>query len=302
MNILTGSRRYFYHRFSSLILLPIFIAACSIMPESIERENLPQISVQAVQQNTDNYQGQTVRWGGIITQFINNADDTWIEVLSTELGSSGRPSSNRSNNQGRFIAKIDKFLDPEVYLEGNKLTIIGILAEKIDGKIGDFNYSFPVVVTQGHHLWPNRTYRQYPYITPGYWYYGFNPYWNFGYGYYGYGVIFNRGYYPYYPIFGHLQRHTQPLPANSMSGVFRPSRNIIWPTEINRYSMSRKVIANNNRPNVASRKDRNAYTAAQQRTKPATSHSAQQRQPRQYDESRRSVRSRKSRSNNQQEE
>lgn len=288
MNLLTGSRSFFYSRLGSLIFIPVFIAACSIMPESIDRENIPQISVQAVQQNTANFKGQSVRWGGIITQVINNADDTWIEVLSTDLSSSGRPSSNRNNNQGRFIAKINQFLDPEVYLEGNKLTVIGVLADKIDGKIGEFNYSFPVIETQGHYLWANQVYRQYPYITPGYWYYGFNPYWNFGYGYYGYGVRFNHGYYPYYPMFGHLDRRYEPLQHYTREGIYRPTRGDAKPMDINRQIIYQGA-GNNKRPNNS--KKPNAYSDSQHRTKPASRYSSMHRNSQQSEESRTSRRS-----------
>jgi len=160
----------------SLLLASLMISACTNMPTSIQSDSTFQLSLQTVQQKSADFKGKTVRWGGVITQVINNADDTWVEVLSLDLNSHARPSGSRKNSQGRFIAKITQFIDPEIYQEGHSITVVGILADKIDGKIGEFNYSFPVVIVQGHHLWSKRTFRHYPYIQPGYWYYGFHPY------------------------------------------------------------------------------------------------------------------------------
>ncbi len=216
-----------------LLILSVLVSACAHMPDSINSQNVTEISVQAVQQNSDSYKGQTVRWGGIITQVINNADDTWVEVLALPLSTSGKPSSNRQNNQGRFIAKFNEFIDPEVYQEGYSFTIIGILSDKIDGKIGEFKYSFPVIEVQGYHLWLKNSYRNYPYITPGYWYYGYHPFWRFGFDYYGYGVRLHHGYYPYYPFYGHLSRNIQPLSSSYRTAVFAPSRNTRWPVRAN---------------------------------------------------------------------
>ncbi|MFT5520685.1 MAG: outer membrane lipoprotein [Enterobacterales bacterium] len=187
--------------------LALLLSACSTMPESIQHQSPQQISVQAVHQGSTNISGQTVRWGGIITQVINNEKGTWVEVLALELNDIGRPSSNRLKNDGRFIAKVKQFLDPEVYQQGYSFTVVGTLAEKIDGKIGEFKYSYPTIDSQGHYLWPKYSRRTSHYVMPGYWYYGFHSNWHFGYNYYGYGIRYRRGFdYPYYPFYGHLTR------------------------------------------------------------------------------------------------
>lgn len=226
-----------------LIIVMSLISACSTMPDSIQGEHLTAISVQEVQQNTADHQGEVVRWGGVITQVINHEDDTWIEVLALELNIDGRPTSDRINNQGRFIAKIDQFLDPQVYQTGNSLTVIGILNDKIDGKIGEYNYSFPVVTVQGHHLWRTITQRAYRYISPGYWYYGHHQFWHFGYSYYGFGVRHHIGYYPYYPIYGHLQRRSKPLP-HRISGVFSHGADHFWPENTQQLFVANPVRMN----------------------------------------------------------
>lgn len=236
-SMLHGRSHNFATRMIALTMFFIIATGCSTIPEALVHENLSMISVEDVQQEPDNYKGQRVRWGGVITQIINNKDDTWVEVLALQLSSNGRPLSNRLNNQGRFIAKLDQFLDPEVYQAGYSITIIGTVTDNIDGKIGEYLYQFPVITVQGHHLWPKMTSRAYRYISPGYWYYGHHPFWNFGYSYYGFGVRFHYDYYPYYPIYGHLNRHSAPL-IKSMPGVFTSGVQPDWPLNKNLFVLS----------------------------------------------------------------
>ncbi|PCJ50539.1 MAG: hypothetical protein COA74_01800 [Gammaproteobacteria bacterium] len=202
------------------VLTILVLSACSNMPESIQYENPEEISLLAVQQGAINLTGQTVRWGGVITQVINNENDTWVEILALNLNDSGRPSSSRFNNDGRFIAKIDQFLDPEVYQQGYSFTVVGTLADKIDGKIGEFNYSYPVIQVDGHYIWPKKSPYRSHYVVPGYWYYGFHPHWRFGYSYYGYGVRSHQShYYPYHPFYGHMTRRATPVTKSIVPGI-----------------------------------------------------------------------------------
>jgi len=223
--------RYFklFTKSFTLLSLTLILSACASVPDTIQSGNVAELNPVMVRGHIDNYKGQTVRWGGVITQVINNEEGTWVEVLATELSQIGKPSTNRNNNFGGFIAKTDEFFDPEVYQEGYSFTVLGILTDSIDGKIGEYKYNFPVVTVQGSYLWRVRSYRTYPPIIPGYWYYGHHPYWHFGYGYYGYGVRFNRHYYPYYPIFGHLERDIAPIPQGRRAGTFKPDNKRFWP-------------------------------------------------------------------------
>ena len=210
------------------LALAAILSACSTMPEAIQYDITQEVSVQSIHQGKTTISGQTVRWGGVITQVINNEQGTWVEVLALQLNDIGRPSNNRLTNEGRFIAKIDQFLDPEVYQQGYSFTAIGKLADKIDGKIGEFKYSYPTINVEGHYLWPKYSQRTQHYVMPGYWYYGFHSRWHFGYNYYGYGIRHRYGlYYPYYPLYGHMTRRITPI-AHHRRGVFIPQNDKLW--------------------------------------------------------------------------
>jgi len=276
----------FINRVITLLFVPLFLSACAIVPDQIRSDNVTEINAQDVRGKMEQYKGKTVRWGGVITQIINNADNTWIELLALNLNDSGRPSSNRENNYGRFIAKIDRFMDPEVYQEGYSFTVIGIVTEEIEGKIGEHDYKFPVVSVQGSYMWQKRTHRYYPPIIPGYWYYGYHPYWRFGYSYYGYGVRFMDNYYPYYPIYGHLERNHKPLSRKSRPGHFQPDQKKFWPrrnkplyTELESYSLQKggadnvraaKYFRNTNNAGANNSRKQNAFSV---RSRTDNSHS-----------------------------
>lgn len=271
-----------FARLLAIFSLPLILSACAIVPDTIQSESVAEVNPSMARGHIDNYKGQTVRWGGVITQVINNADGTWIEVLAMNLSASGRPSGDRGQNFGRFIAKTDEFLDPEVYQDGYSFTVLGVLTEAIDGKVGEYDYNFPVVTVQGSYLWPVKSYRHhyYPPIIPGYWYYGHHPYWRFGYGYYGFGVRYHHHYYPYYPVYGHLARDLDPLPRNRRSGTVHSDDKRFWPIKTSEYLQYRNgrntsALQNrrengakigytrpNNRPAVNNSSNRRSQTAS----------------------------------------
>jgi len=225
-------------RLLSIISVLIF-SGCAIVPAAIEGDNFSNLNPAQVAANAQAHQGSSVRWGGIITEIINNEQETWIEILALPLGDTGKPSRYRQNNYGRFLAKTKQFLDPEVYENGMRITVVGQIDGVTEGKVGKRDYSYPTVIMNNHYLWPNRSYNTNHYIHPGYWYYGFHPFWRFGYQYYGYGIWnYPSYYYPYFPVYGYMSRSQEPI-AFRTPGDFRYSRQLRWPNTMNYYQSRR---------------------------------------------------------------
>ena len=131
----------------------LFLTGCaSNLPVELTTpiEGSPQVS--EVLQNFDAHKGELVRWGGSIASVENKEDETWVEIVSRELNRSGRPKSS-DQTDGRFLAKVSQFLDPEIYKKGRLVTIYGELAESQDGKIGERSYTFPVVNSKKAYMW-----------------------------------------------------------------------------------------------------------------------------------------------------
>lgn len=166
----------------SLIFL-IFITACATQIPKPVREPVQKLSLVEAQATYPKSIGTHVRWGGTIANVENNETETLVEIVERPLDSDSRPIQNDQSN-GRFLARIDGFIDPAVYAQGREITIIGTVEAPITRAIGKRPYSFVVVNASGYYLWPKlreplpEDYYYYPTpFWPGpFWYPGYYPY------------------------------------------------------------------------------------------------------------------------------
>lgn len=135
-----------------LIVLSVLTACATRPPAPISRIPATHVSVAEVQAQPQGFTGAEVRWGGLISKVENKAQQTWIEVVSLELKKDGEPRLN-GPSEGRFIATISGFADPQVYKEGYLLTVVGNIAGHITRPIDEFEYTFPLVTVSGSYLW-----------------------------------------------------------------------------------------------------------------------------------------------------
>lgn len=146
----------------------LFLYGCnSHIPTLIKTRPNQDLGYQQVKDNTESYHDKDVRWGGKIVSVENKEDSTWIEILANPLNNFGRPLSRHDKYQGRFIARIDGFLEPEQYAKDRYLTIYGKVEKNIVKLVDEYPYNYPLVHAKEHHLWRNyRTIRQFgPYYN-----------------------------------------------------------------------------------------------------------------------------------------
>lgn len=157
-------------RIPLLLLVSAMLAACAAnIPSVIRSEPAGNPPVAAVRADPQRFANVRVRWGGTIASVDNRAKETWIEIVSHDLASGGRPLEN-DRSQGRFMARIPGFLDPALFAKGRALTVAGVVAGQVTKLIGQYPYRFPVVKVQAYHLWqPLPQYQSPPYPPP--WYY-----------------------------------------------------------------------------------------------------------------------------------
>lgn len=101
-------------------------------------------------------QGQPVRWGGTITKIHNKAGVTVLEIVSRPLLRSGRPRHNDVTD-GRFLAEISSFLDPEIVSPGRDISVIGTITRIDDGLIGEAEYRYPVMSVFDYRFWKEKS-------------------------------------------------------------------------------------------------------------------------------------------------
>ncbi|UCD80932.1 MAG: Slp family lipoprotein [Desulfobacterales bacterium] len=103
------------------------------------------------------YQGETVIWGGIVIRVRNQPNQTILTVLETPLDFWGVPK-DEVYSRGRFMARVAKYLDPEVYGGKKKVTLAGdIIGEEIK-PLDETHYRYPVVRVKELHLFKGREY------------------------------------------------------------------------------------------------------------------------------------------------
>ncbi|MCG8448522.1 MAG: Slp family lipoprotein [Pirellulales bacterium] len=162
--------------------LLLLLAACnSHIPARIQTPPARDIEYQEVKRDVKSFRDQSVRWGGKIISIENKEDSTWIEILSNPLNSYGRPVSS-GYYRGRFIARVDGFLDPEHYAKDRYITVFGKVETRLVRQIDEHPYDYPLIHAQEYHLWAGyrRPHYHYPY------YYGYYPHRRFYYPYYRY--------------------------------------------------------------------------------------------------------------------
>ena len=164
-------------------LLPFILAGSALLgacasnvPLAIRTPAAGDIRVNEVQQASDQFSESRVRWGGEIISVENVADETHIEILSQRLSKSGKPISD-SQSRGRFIARIEGFLEPQDYPKERKITVTGWIEDVIEKPVGDYPYPYPRVEVDTYYLWPeqkvyHRPYYYDPFYDPFYY-----PYW-----------------------------------------------------------------------------------------------------------------------------
>jgi outer membrane lipoprotein len=156
------------------------------VPDAIRNAPTNEITIKSVQASPKAYLKDQVRWGGNIISVNNKPTETWVEVLARPLDYEGEPNSEAANT-GRFIARINGFLDPAIYTTERKITVQGQLENTIVRLIDEHPYRFPLVQAKTHYLWPKPPEIIEPWRDPWYPYYPYryDPFYDSRLPYYG---------------------------------------------------------------------------------------------------------------------
>ncbi len=120
------------------------------------------------------YRGRVVILGGYILATQNEPGGSVLTVIQAPPDWRYKPKS-RDLSQGRFFVTTERFLDPEVYGKGCRITVGGRVAGVRGQSVGGATYRFPTIEAQELHLWPKKTHPVapcYPFYDPWYdpWY------------------------------------------------------------------------------------------------------------------------------------
>lgn len=138
-----------------LSLLPLLLAACATTPKFDTRGIDLNITPQLAVAQGDAVQKSRQLWGGVIVASTNLKEATQFEILAYPLDDNQKPDTSKEP-VGRFIAEQTGYLETTTYGQGRLLTVSGTLQEWRTGRIGEAEYSYPVLKIEQLYLWPRR--------------------------------------------------------------------------------------------------------------------------------------------------
>jgi outer membrane lipoprotein len=178
--------------FPFLVFIFMLSACASNIPIEIQQD-ANDITIDAVRSNFERYKGQYVRWGGTIIGVENNESDSWIEIVGKQLNSYGKPKYS-DHSLGRFLVRVEGFVDPAIYKTDRVLTVYGVVESRVVRQIDEHPYTYTLIEAEKHYLWREyNRYRHYAYYYPYYYPYRY---------YYPYHFGFHFGHH-----FGHHHRY-----------------------------------------------------------------------------------------------
>lgn len=156
----------------------LLLTGCVSIPEAI-RTPVDGPTVPEARTNPQSHAGAQVRWGGTISGIDNLEDRTVLTIVARPTTRRGEPLGEEAST-GRFLAEINRFLDPEVYKPGRRVTVVGRFTGIRAASIDQYVYDYPVVRGRDLYLWEDYVRRAPRYPGPYYHRYRY-PYWHYPY-------------------------------------------------------------------------------------------------------------------------
>ena len=136
----------------------------------------PTVEYAQVRSDPEAWRGSTLVLGGRIIDVKNEKEGSTLEILRYTLDRVGQPIA-ADEAGGRFLARSERFLDPEIYEAGRLVTLTGTVEGSETRPLGGGDYVYPVF-RLGEIQLLREPYRSYPYAP---YYYDYP---HFGYPFY----------------------------------------------------------------------------------------------------------------------
>jgi len=135
------------------IVLTITGCAGGPISKSLREEARKDITFRMVAENPEAYRGSLVIWGGEILKVQNTQTGSEMYILETPLEHRQRPKG-RHHAEGRFIARTALFLDPQVYKNGTRVTVAGVIEGSRVEPLGNTQLRYPLLQLDQVAIWP----------------------------------------------------------------------------------------------------------------------------------------------------
>ena len=130
-------------------VMVLALSGCATIPDNLEGDYAQEPLPNAVGEDGSE---RPVRWGGVLLETRQEEDGTCMLLLARPLDRWYRPQIGAELG-GEFIACQDGTLDPDVYVPGREVTVVGLLDGFAEGYVGEDLHLFPLVRTRSAHAW-----------------------------------------------------------------------------------------------------------------------------------------------------
>jgi outer membrane lipoprotein len=165
-------------RAAGLLVVALLLAGCAAFPRAALEGVSREVTVADLRRDPVAHAGQRVIVAGEILATRPRPGQTEIELLARPLGFDDAPERTDASD-GRVLVSTGQFLDPAVFAEGRRITVLGRVTGAEERTIGDLPYRYPVIASEQIRLWSrDLPPAAYPYPFP-WWPYGYRirPYW-----------------------------------------------------------------------------------------------------------------------------
>lgn len=153
-----------------LPLLALLLGGCGssgfVVPESLEPQVDRSVSFQQLLASPESYQGKMVVVGGEVLKAATAEGGTVLEILQLPLDEGRRPARERTESQGRFLARQETFLDPATVGDRARITIVGQVSGARTQRLDEVEYRYPTLDIKHLHLWRPEDYAERPRTGP----------------------------------------------------------------------------------------------------------------------------------------
>jgi len=140
--------------FCTLGALLLSVVGCaSVFPPEEMKTLDGDIRFEDLQKHPTAFEGRSVLLGGVIIETQPLSGKTVLVISQRELDFDRKPIADEES-KGRFMVSSTQFLDPAIYREGRKITVIGKVTGEVVRPIDGVPYRYPVIQKVSLHLWP----------------------------------------------------------------------------------------------------------------------------------------------------
>ena len=140
--------------FATLFLLAPFVVPWDhvLSPQAFFSVD-PRVEYRDVKANPGKVAGRTLMLAGAIAENVTSGEGTTLEIVCYTRDAEDRPGE-LDEACGRFLARTGRFLDPEQYAQGRKVTLTGIVAGRTIRALRAGEHEFPLFEIGEIYVWP----------------------------------------------------------------------------------------------------------------------------------------------------